>query len=93
MSEIRYVHVSGRDVLVHTYDGAYRFRGSLAECITRLPRELTRVHRSYVVNLEHVVEVSTLFVGAYLLRLDDKARSEIPVSRNFVPAVRASLRL
>jgi DNA-binding LytR/AlgR family response regulator len=46
-----------------------------------------------VVNLEHVVEVSTLFVGAYLLRLDDKARSEIPVSRNFVPAVRASLRL
>ena len=42
---------------------------------------------------EHVVEVSTLFAGAYLLRLDDKARSEIPVSRNFVPAVRSSLRL
>ncbi len=93
IAEIRYVHVSGRDVVVHAYDGAYRFRGSLAECITRLPREFARVHRSYVVHLEHVVEVSTLFAGAYLLRLDDKAKSEIPVSRTFVPAVRASLRL
>jgi DNA-binding LytR/AlgR family response regulator len=45
------------------------------------------------VNPERVVEVEPFFGGLYLLRVDDKARSEVPVSRNYLPAVRKALGL
>ncbi|GAC1575780.1 MAG: hypothetical protein NVS3B7_08400 [Candidatus Elarobacter sp.] len=51
------------------------------------------MHRAYLVNPERVVEVEPFFGGAYLLRVDDKTRSEVPVSRNYLPAVRRVLGL
>jgi DNA-binding LytR/AlgR family response regulator len=39
------------------------------------------VHRAFLVNLDHVQEVHPFFAGAYLLRMDDLERSEVPVSR------------
>jgi two-component system LytT family response regulator/two-component system response regulator LytT len=57
------------------------------------PLGFLRVHRSYLVNPEHVVEIEPFFGGTYVLRLDDKRRSEAPVSRGFMPAVRAAFGL
>jgi two-component system LytT family response regulator/two-component system response regulator LytT len=37
----------------------------------------------YLVNLNHIAEVVPWFSGAYLLRMDDPARSEIPLSRQY----------
>jgi len=94
ISEIRVVHATGHVVLAKTFDRELRFRGSLGECAARLePLGFLRTHRSFLVNPEHVVEVEPFFGGTYVLRLDDKARSEAPVSRGFMPTVRKAFGL
>jgi two-component system LytT family response regulator/two-component system response regulator LytT len=40
-----------------------------------------RVHRSYLVNINRIKEVVPWFKSSYQLRLDDRKRTEIPVSR------------
>lgn len=91
-AEIRYVAASGHDVTVHTFERAFRYKGSLAECASRL-RGLLRVHRAYLVNPQHVVEVRPFFAGTYTLVTDDKGRSEVPVSRAFAKTVRSAFHL
>jgi DNA-binding LytR/AlgR family response regulator len=94
ITEIRMVHADGHIVRATLDDRELRFRGSLAECAQRIePLGFLRVHRSYLVNLEHVVEIEPFFGGTYVLRLDDKRRSEAPVSRGFMPAVRKAFGL
>jgi two-component system LytT family response regulator/two-component system response regulator LytT len=40
-----------------------------------------RVHRSFLVNINHIKEVVPWFKSSYQLRMDDKKHTEIPVSR------------
>ena len=94
LADIRYVEANGHVVTARTFDADLRWKGSLAEAASRLePAGFLRVHRAYLVNPERVVEVEPFFGGAYLLRVDDKARSEVPISRNYFPAVRKALGL
>ena len=94
ISEICMVHANGHVVLATLDDRELRFRGSLAECAARLERlGFLRVHRSYLVNPDHVVEIEPFFGGTYVLRLDDKRRSEAPVSRSYMPLVRKAFGL
>jgi two-component system, LytTR family, response regulator LytT len=93
-AEIRYVQANGHLVTARVFDGELRWKGSLADAAARLePSGFLRVHRAYLVNPERVIEVEPFFGGSYLLRVDDKSRSEVPVSRNYLPAVRKALGL
>jgi two-component system response regulator LytT len=40
-----------------------------------------RAHRSYLVNINHIKEVVPWFKSSYMLKMDDKKQSEVPVSR------------
>lgn len=91
-AEIRYVAAAGHEVTVQTFERAFRYKGTLAECAERL-RGLLRVHRAYLVNPQHVVEVRPFFAGTYMLVTDDKQRSEVPVSRAFAKTVRSAFHL
>jgi two-component system response regulator LytT len=92
--DIRFVQAHGHVVTVALFDQALRFHGTLAACAQRLAaHEFIRAHRAYLVNPRRVVEVLPSVGGTYALRVDDKAASEVPVSRNYVAAVRAKLRL
>ncbi len=94
IGEIRFVHVRGHTVLVRAFDAEHRSRSSLAELEELLvPHGFIRVHRSFLVNLEHVLEVHPFFAGAYILRVDDRQRSEVPVSRAMAPRLSELLRL
>jgi two-component system, LytTR family, response regulator LytT len=94
VADIRYVQANGHVVTVRLFDGDLRWKGTLADAAARLERSgFLRVHRAYLVNPERVLEVEPFFGGSYLLRVDDKARSEVPVSRNYLPAVRKALGL
>ncbi len=94
VNDIRYVQANGHLVTARVFDGDLRWKGTLAECSARLePCGFLRCHRAYLVNPERVVEVEPYFGGAYLLRVDDKARSEVPVSRAFLPTVKKALGL
>ena len=41
-----------------------------------------RIHRSYLVNIQHIREVVPWFKSSYQLRMDDPRKTELPVSRN-----------
>jgi two-component system response regulator LytT len=41
-----------------------------------------RVHRSFVVNIQHIREVVPWFKSSYQLRMDDRRQTEVPVSRS-----------
>ncbi|MBJ6725163.1 LytR/AlgR family response regulator transcription factor [Geomesophilobacter sediminis] len=70
------------EVVVHATDGRFKTRFTLNELEEKLaPAGFVRAHRSFLVNLDHVLEVIPWFNGSYKLVLDDRARSEVPVSR------------
>ena len=91
VAEVRYVEARGHVVMVSLYDEAFRFRGTLGECAERLEKYgFLRTHRAYLVNPQHVIELSPFLAGTYTLRVDNRARSEVPVSRSFVPSIRCA---
>lgn len=82
LSEIVYIFSEGYNVYVQTYSERYLTRYTLQELTERLPADqFFRSHRSYLVNIYQVKEISPYFNGAYLLKLKDKDHSEVIVSR------------
>jgi two-component system LytT family response regulator/two-component system response regulator LytT len=45
------------------------------------PAQFWRVHRGFIVNINHIREVVPWFKSSYQLRMDDRQQTEIPVSR------------
>ena len=56
--EILYYESCGRKVLVHTNDGIYEYFGKLSQIMDQgLPSNFLCIHKSYIVNLDHVGEI------------------------------------
>lgn len=70
------ISVVGRDV-----EGTSNYR-TLEELHAALDSEtFWRPHRSHLVNIHHIKEVVPWFKSSYMLKMDDKKQSEVPVSR------------
>jgi len=94
VSDIRYVYARGDYTYVRTYDQEYQCRSSLTELTGRLESSgFLRVHRSYLVNLDHVLELQPYFSGTYVLLMADQPHSEVPVSRTGIRTLRSRLRI
>jgi len=79
---IIYARCEEGDTVVHTVDGRFRSRWTLNELEQRLAASgFARPHRSFLVNIDHVREVAPWFNGGYKLFMDDRDKTEIPVSR------------
>lgn len=90
LADVRYLRVRGHAVFAKTFESEHRARSSLADLEAQLaPRGFLRVHRGFLVSLEHVSELEPFFNSALLLRMDDRERSEIPVGRSAAPRLRA----
>jgi two-component system, LytTR family, response regulator LytT len=69
-------------VATKTLEGDSNVR-TLEELMEHLdPAQFWRVHRSFVVNIQHIREVMPWFKSSYQLRMDDRKSTEIPVSRS-----------
>jgi len=69
-------------VFAATADDRHYVNFTLDQLEQRLDLErFQRVHRSAIVNLDHAKSLHPGFAGTYRLRLDDEARTEVPVSR------------
>ncbi|MFZ5817128.1 MAG: LytR/AlgR family response regulator transcription factor [Bacillota bacterium] len=85
LNEIVYIFSEGYNVFVQTHHDRLLTRYTLQELTERLPPEqFFRSHRSYLVNIFQVKEISPYFNGAYILKLKDKEHSEVIVSRSNV---------
>ncbi|MFN0074596.1 MAG: LytR/AlgR family response regulator transcription factor [Chloroflexota bacterium] len=92
VSDIRFASARGDYTHVRTYDHEYQVRSSLTELTSRLePNGFLRVHRSFLVNLNHVLELQPYFSGTHVLIMADQHRSEVPVSRSGIKTLRARL--
>ena len=53
--DVQYIESYGHYVVMHTGEESYRFRGTLKDIFSRLPKGFfVSPHKSYIVNLEHV---------------------------------------
>ena len=80
-------------VVSRDLEGISNYR-TLEELQAFLPQEtFWRVHRSYLVNLNRIKEVVPWFKSSYLLRMDDKKQTQVPVSRTQTRRLRELLKL
>jgi len=74
-----------------TGEKEYIIDRTLADLQERLdPRRFVRIHRSAIVNVDHVKEIVSLLGGRYLCRMKHQPR-ELPVSRSMVKNLRNAL--
>jgi DNA-binding LytR/AlgR family response regulator len=83
--DILWVEAEAKKVYMQTTAGdKLLVRQTLKELQGRLERHsFARVHKGYLVNLDHVAEVEAWFSGAYVIRMADGAETEIPMSRRY----------
>jgi DNA-binding LytR/AlgR family response regulator len=88
VNEIVYIVAEHDSIYVCTQDHRYPTRFTLGELEERLPDHFLRTHRSFIANLRQVREIMPYFNGTYLLKMKDKAQSEVVVSRSNVRRVK-----
>lgn len=72
---------SGISVVAKDAEGVSNYR-TVEELAAALdPDIFWRPHRSYLVNINHIKEVVPWFKSTYILKMNDKRQTEIPVSR------------
>ncbi|MGD2206902.1 MAG: LytTR family DNA-binding domain-containing protein [Anaerolineae bacterium] len=83
--DILWIEAEAKKVYMHTDAGEKLLvRHTLKELESRVkPHSFARVHRGYLVNLDHVAEVEPWFSGTYVIRMADEQGTEIPMSRRY----------
>lgn len=82
MRDIEFVQAAAKYVKIYAAGRCYSFRQSLGELENRLdPACFVRVHRSTLVNIEHIAEMHPLFHGDYELIL--RRGTRLTLSRRY----------
>ena len=90
-----YASIEDGTISIHTHDmeGTSNYR-TIEELSDSLDAEsFWRPHRSFLVNIHHIREVVPWFKSSYLLKMNDKRNSEVPVSRAQTKRLREFLKL
>jgi hypothetical protein len=82
MADIDWIEASGNYAILHVGGESYEIRSSLAKLESELdPKRFVRVHKSHVVNIARVTEVTPWVSGDWRIRLQDGA--EVNLSRRY----------
>lgn len=85
---IQYVVKKERFIEIHTEQGEIQAKMTLQELEDKVKDfPFFRPHRSYLVNLDYIYEISPWFNGAYNAILKNKEKTKIPVSRTTAKAL------
>lgn len=80
--KILLIRCQGGELYVYTQEGKFKAKSIMQEMEQKLaPFGFIRTHRSFLVNISHVLEVIPWFNGSYKLVMDDKEKTEVLVSR------------
>jgi DNA-binding response OmpR family regulator len=87
------VHISAvrNYTYIHTNDEKHLSHFNLSGLEGKLEVFFFRVHRSYIVNLHKVEAIFSPAKSSYKIQLNDKGRTQIPVSRNKVKDLKSNL--
>lgn len=94
VGDIAYVEADRKKVFACTADGRrIRLKPTLKELSDLLGSEFLRIHKGYLVNLRFIGQVQRWYSGGYSLKLIDKPKSELQVSRRFASLFKETTRL
>jgi two-component system response regulator LytT len=92
-SDIMFISREDRLCRIHTQEKDFESKLALKDLEERLTKySFFRIHKSYLVNLDYVAKLIPWFNGAYMLELNGSSE-KLPVSRNYVKALRNKLEL
>jgi two-component system LytT family response regulator len=82
VEDLLYIAADGNYLRIHTHGRAYEMRETMTGISARLdPARFVRVHRSFIVNLSHVLEVTSREGSTAFARLSNGM--EVPVGPNY----------
>lgn len=88
-AEILWLEARDKKVYMGTEKEELLVRYTLKDLESQLPSTtFVRVHRSFIVNLEHIAEVIPWFSGTYTIRMSDGKGTEIPMSRRYARSLK-----
>jgi len=91
IDDIVYLSARNKSTYAHTFENQYLVDLTLGDLESRLGREsFTRVHRSYLVNLNRVREILRVD-GSYVVVAADRDETHVPVARRQVRAFREAV--
>jgi len=80
--DIFFFRAADKYVEACTFDQVFLLDETLNQLETQLPAEdFVRIHRSAIINLNHLDQIIREFGGSYRVRLKDKKKTELQVSR------------
>ena len=81
-ADIMYITAEGNYIRLHTPEATHQMRERMLGILEKLdPALFRRIHRSHIVNLDHVKKVLPWFGGDFLVMMADGCR--LTLSRNF----------
>ena len=84
LTNVVFFLASDKYVEVHTQRETHLITKSLSKLESELPAEdFFRVHRSAIVNINFIDEITKSFGGAYDVRMKDDNKTHLPVSRRY----------
>lgn len=93
-TNIAYVEAERKKVYANLADGhRIRLKPTLKELEEVLGGQFLRIHKGYLVNLRFIGQVQRWYSGGYSLKLIDKPRSELQVSRRFASLFKETTKL
>jgi len=91
ITDIVYVSAKNKSTYVHTYENQYIVDLTLVDLEKKLAQDsFNRVHRSYIVNLNAIKEI-TRIDGAFAVVVADRDETPVPVARRHMKAFRESV--
>jgi DNA-binding LytR/AlgR family response regulator len=92
--DISFARTGGGGVEIVSDTAIYEFNGTLSDLEDRFrDASFLRVHKSFIVNLDKIIEVIPWFKGTYWLKMADKAQTQIPVSKMLIKDLKEVLGL
>ena len=79
--DIYFLRSDSKYTRIHLYDKSYIVNMSLSELESKLSNDFIRLHRSNIVNRNHIGEIIKLLSRKWIARMTDKIESELPISR------------
>lgn len=81
-NDIFFFKADNKYTSICTFDDEYIINDTLASLEEKLPENFIRIHRGFIINMNHLNKLKKWFGGKYLAVMKDKKKTEIPVSRN-----------
>src|SRR6267143_1542982 len=95
MPHVVYASIDGGSISVMSRDAEgtsnYRTLDELGEALDS--ESFWKPHRSFLVNIHHIKEVLPWFNATFMLKMDDKKRTQIPVSRSQIKRMKELFKL